>query len=301
MIGRGVLIIGASGFIGSAIGRKLREEGFAVTGVARGRCDDAQFPVRAMECTIEAVAKLVSELRPIAVIHAAGPASVQASLSEPDADFNDSVVPFQRLLEGVRRSGLLPRVAYLSSAAVYGDAEVLPIPTTAPVRPVSPYGHHKAICETLAAEYATCFGVPSLILRIFSVFGAEQRRLLIWDLFQKFRADAQVVVDGTGEEARDYIHVDDLAEQLASAMVTSSAPRVILNVGSGRSVTVQELARLIGRLLGSSKNISFTGRQRVGDPREWRADMSSYEALSGKRVSVDFERRLEEVLQQWHA
>lgn len=295
----GALIVGAAGFLGSAIGRKLLEEGFVVSGVSRHGREDAGFPIWTAECTVDVVANFISELRPVVVVHAAGPASVQSSLLDPSADFDGSVLPFQRVLEGIRRTGQHPRVAYLSSASVYGEVETLPIPATTPTRPISPYGHHKVMCETLAREYALCFGIPSLILRIFSVFGAEQRRLLIWELFRKFLSDASVVLDGTGEEARDYIHIDDLAEQVATALTASTTPYFVLNLGSGRSVTTRRLAQLVGRALASDKDVRFTGRRREGDPREWRADMSSYEALCARQLSLDFENRLEEVLLQW--
>ena len=292
-------MIGAAGFIGAWIARRLRREGFTVIGVSRRARDDKDSTTRIMEYTIETVAELISELRPAVVIHAAGRASVRGSLTDPNSDFKDSVDLFQHVLEGIRRTNLRPRVAFLSSASVYGEVQTLPIPTTAATRPISPYGHHKVICETLAAEYATCFGIPSVIFRIFSVFGAEQKRLLVWDLFRKFEADADVVVDGTGEEARDYIHVEDLAEQIVRALKASRASRVVVNVGSGRSVTVRELALLVGKLLGSKKNVTFNGRRRVGDPVAWRADMSSYEELCDAQVSLDFQGRLEQVLRQW--
>jgi len=294
-----VLVTGASGFIGSACCQKFLEQGFAVTGVVRRAYAAPGFPVRITDFSSEAMAALIGELRPTMLIHAAGPASVAASIADPAADFAGSVRLFEQMLEGVRLSALRPKVAFFSSAAVYGDPETLPTPETARTRPISPYGHHKVMCETLAAEYASCFGVPVLTLRVFSVFGHGQRRLLVWDLFRKFQQDAEVVMDGTGDEARDYVHIDDLVDQAAALLRSFSTPHDVVNIAGGRAVKVRVLAGLVGRLLGSSKRIAFTGRQRAGDPREWRADMSHYEALTGAGVRVDLERRLDQVLAQW--
>jgi len=296
-----VIVTGASGFIGGAIGRAFQQQGFAVTGVARKPVAGCGFPVRVADYAADSIAALVAEVRPAALVHAAGTASVGASITDPAQDYAGSVQLFWQVLEGVRRSGLRPRVAFISSAAVYGQPETLPIAEDAQFRPISPYGHHKVMCETLAAEYASCFGVPALVLRAFSVFGAGQRRLLVWDLFRKFRDDAEVVLDGTGEEARDYVHVEDLAAHSAELLRALREINEVVNIGSTHSVTVHDLARLVGRLLGSSKPVAFTGRQRGGDPKEWRADMSRYHALTGKGVVVDLERRLEQVLRQWRA
>lgn len=294
-----VLVTGAPGFIGSAFGRGLLEQGFAVTGVARRTGASAGFALRVSDYSVDAVAALVAEVRPAVLVHAAGTASVGASIADPAQDFAGSVQLFWRVLEGVRRSGLRPRVVFISSAAVYGQPETLPISEAAGLRPISPYGHHKLMCESLSAEYATCFGVPALVLRVFSVFGSGQQRLLVWDLFRKFRDDAEVVLDGTGDEARDYVHVDNLATQSEVLLRSLREPHEIVNIGSGHSVTVRELARLVGRLLGSAKPVAFTGRQRGGDPKEWRADMARYQTLTGAAVVPDLERRLDQVLRQW--
>lgn len=293
------VITGASGFIGGAMCRELEKRGFSVTGVTRRPVMEAEFPVRVIDYSIDSVARLVSELRPSVLFHAVGTASVAGSIADPERDFASSVLMFQHVLEGVRRSGVPCRVVFPSSAAVYGNPETLPVAESAARRPISPYGHNKAICEILASAYGTCFGVPSLVLRIFSMFGPAQRNLLVWDLFRKFRDDPEVFLDGTGEEARDFIHVEDFAAQAMLAIERTTATHAVLNVGAGLSVTVLQVAQRIGALLGSSKPVRFTGRQRPGDPLAWRADLSAFEALGGAPVVLDFEARIGEVLLQW--
>src|SRR6266568_4070727 len=99
---------------------------------------------------VEELAALISDLKPTTIIHSAGSASVGLSLSQPSNDFNDSVALFQRLMEATRISGERPRVVFLSSAAVYGNPNILPVSELEPLLPISPYGYHKLMGEAIA-------------------------------------------------------------------------------------------------------------------------------------------------------
>src|SRR5258706_2499172 len=193
------LVTGANGFVGSALLRAAPAAGIEARPITRR---DTDYSPRS-------IAALVDEARADFVFHGAGSASVAASMQDPAADFASSVALFERVLEGVRLSGRRPRVIFPSSAAVYGDALQQPIGEEASLAPISAYGFHKVMCERLAAEYAACFGVPAVVLRIFSLFGSAQRRLLVWELFRQFRESPEVALAGTGDEERDYLHVDD--------------------------------------------------------------------------------------------
>jgi len=112
----------------------------------------------------------------------------------------------------VRRSGRRPLVLFPSSAAVYGDLKETRADEETPLAPISPYGFHKAACELLGREYAECFGLRVVVCRLFSLFGPTQRRLLVWELYKQLSGPAQTVwLEGTGEEVRDYLHVEDAA------------------------------------------------------------------------------------------
>jgi UDP-glucose 4-epimerase len=288
-----ILITGSNGFVGGGFGRSASRAGHTVLGVGR-----AAQPARAWPgayAQIDAVsadlAPLVREFAPDVLFHATGTASVRASLDAPLADLRASVQSFANALDAVRRSGARPLVLFPSSAAVYGDPARLPVGEDAPARPISPYGFHKAACELIAREYADCFGVRVVVCRLFSLFGAAQRRLLVWELYRQCAgADSTVWLGGTGEETRDYLHVDEVSSallRLAEARLAGGAGDaggaggecLAVNVASGEEVSALELARRVRDLVAPAKEIRCRGALRPGDPRAWRADTSRLRGL----------------------
>jgi UDP-glucose 4-epimerase len=218
------------------------------------------------------------------LFHAAGTASVGASLVDPLTDFRGSVSVCANVLEAVRRSGKNPLIFIPSSAAVYGNPVALPVNERAAVQPISPYGFHKAMCETLARESAECFGLRMIVCRLFSVFGAGQRRLLIWELFKQLSgAGESAWLDGTGSESRDFLHIDDVAGavfQLAGEFARSPSGRFeIVNVASGEETRVSEIAVRIRDLVAPDKDVRCRGTARPGDPLNWRGEISRLHSL----------------------
>jgi UDP-glucose 4-epimerase len=293
-----VVVTGANGFVGSAISRQAMREGWTVVGVVRRA--PAAGGARVCDYSVEALRALLVEVDPALVVHAAGAASVAASVENPDADFHASVALTQRVLEGVRRSGRRPLLVYASSAAVYGNPASLPVGEDAPLRPISPYGFHKMMCERLIEEYAAWYGQPGLSLRAFSLLGEAQRRLLIWDVFQKARA-GDVTLAGTGEESRDYLYIDDYARLMLAAARRHPGGFEVLNGASGRSVTVREVAQRILELTRSTGALAFNGQVRPGDPKEWRADVSRLAERVGPLELASFEKRLAQIVRVWSA
>jgi UDP-glucose 4-epimerase len=274
-----LLITGSAGFIGGSVGRYAASAGHAIVGVARRSQPDPGWPgfhVPADAANTD-LAPIVAAAKPDVVFHAAGSASVGSSVSAPWDDFRAAVVSWANLLDGVRRSGRLPLVVFPSSAAVYGNPADLPVLESAPIAPISPYGYHKAACELLAREYADCFGVRVLVVRVFSVFGPAQRRLLVWDLYQQAIADGpDMWLEGTGQESRDYLHVDDLSALilgLAATVQDGAASVTTVNAGRGEETPVLKMAEHVRWAAGRPvKSICCRGYSRPGDPRRWRAD-----------------------------
>lgn len=277
-----LLVTGALGFIGGSVARHAFERGHEVLGLARPE-DPAPhrapgFPITHLDGSASLTSILAAHA-PDAVLHAAGKASVGASMSAPGDDFEGSVLTFQALLEAVRASGLRPRVILPSSAAVYGDPGALPVAEDAPAAPISPYGFHKRIAEILADEYAACFGLDVVVARLFSVFGPAQRRLLLWEIYAQLAGPGdEAWLDGTGAESRDFLPVSDVAEALIQLAdrPRRGRPRAaeILNVASGEERTVLEIASAMRDLVAPHKRITCRGHERPGDPKRWRADIT---------------------------
>jgi UDP-glucose 4-epimerase len=285
-VSRRLLVTGCRGFIGSSAGLLAARHGWELLGISRSSHADARWPGRhqSRDVVVDDLAGVVADFRPDVVLHAAGSASVAASMHDPLADLRGAVLSWANLLDGVRRSGTDPLVVFLSSAAVYGQPDVLPVAESAPTRPISPYGHHKVLCEQLAAEYAGCYGTRTLVTRVFSVLGPRQRRLLTYELAAQALGDAPAVtVRGTGDESRDFLHVDDVAGAiLGLATSRLTGPLDVVNVASGRETTVRELAEEVSERAGGAKAVRYEGRASPGDPERWVADVSKLRSHLGE-------------------
>jgi UDP-glucose 4-epimerase len=280
-----ILITGGNGFVGGGFGRCAARAGHTVLGVGRAAQPTRGWPGAYAQADAASadLAPLVAEFAPDVLFHAAGTASVRASLEAPLEDLRASVLSFANVLDAVRRSGARPLVLFPSSAAVYGDPARLPVREDAPARPISPYGFHKAACELVAREYADCFGLRLVVCRLFSLFGAAQRRLLVWELYRQCVGGGETIwLEGTGEETRDYLHVEDASSallRLAEARLSdgtrgAGGDCLTVNVASGAGVGALELARRVRDLAAPAKEIRCRGMARPGDPRAWQADTS---------------------------
>lgn len=272
------LVTGAAGFLGSKIVSALAEAGYDVVGIDRVAAP-AAVPVHELSLPGERLDALLAEVRPALVVHAAGPASVGASLDDPAADFAGSVVVTASLLEAVRRHAPAARVVLLSSAAVYGNPASLPVAEDAPLAPLSPYGFHKTMVEALGREHHVVFGMKTASLRIFSAYGAGLARQLLWDVCEKARRDDVVRLFGTGDETRDFIHADDVARAVVAVAEHAPFEGEAYNVASGTETSVREVAEPLVRAISQGTPVEFSGEVREGDPLRWRADISRLAAL----------------------
>ena len=259
--------------MGEQIGRYFFSSGHEVAGVGRFR---RSFPWRTWEMSLPD-AEFMTVLRdfaPQVLIHCAGTSSVLASVDNPLADFKNNVDVCAFTLDAVRQQAPSCKFVLLSSASVYGNPVDLPIAETVPCSPISPYGYHKYLCETLVDEYSIVYGLNTATLRIFSAYGEGLRRQVLYDLCCKFSdpATRTVEVYGTGNETRDFIHAVDVAR--AIDVIIAAGCQGVVNVASGSQRSIGQVAGLIRSCLGNDKDMRFTGRVRAGEPLYWEADIS---------------------------
>jgi len=292
-----VFVTGAGGFLGRHIASAFVQAGRRTVGFGRrepaaepGLGVSAPSAYVAGDLSREDLARAAREHgAPAVLIHAAGGSSVGASIADPQGDLARNVGSLQESLAFLAEHAPQTRLVYLSSAAVYGAGAVGPIPETARIDPVSPYGRHKAKAEALIGEAATTWGVDAAIIRFFSAYGPGLRKQLLWDLAGRLLArPAEVVLSGTGDEARDFLYADDAA---ALALLLAGLPRqaepLIVNGGSGRAVTVRQVAEALRDALGLDAPIRFSGQTRPGDPERLTADIARARALGFEpRVSL---------------
>lgn len=273
------LVTGAGGFLGGYIADRLREGGWDVTGAGR---PEIEIPSRPF-------AELLKTRRPSVLVHCAAPASVGASIEDPARDLQGSVDVLSGVLEHARALRKPPRILLLSSAAVYGEAQVLPIAETHSTAPVSPYGFHRLASEVLLREYSAVYGVPTAALRIFSAYGEGLRRQILWDICRMGVRNGRVELQGTGRESRDFVHASDVAEAAVAVIGAGQFEAEAYNVGSGVETTIADLARMAVVGVGlPEESVSFSGSARPGDPANWRADISRLSSLGVEpRVSIE--------------
>jgi len=278
-----VLITGVAGFIGRHAARYFSQAGWEVFGIDSASAENAPLPCLEAYVSLWLPSRQLLELicawKPEVLIHCAGRASVEMSIKQPEADFHGNTVITFEVLEALRRHAPNCRFINLSSAAIYGNPDKLPISETHPPAPISPYGFHKWQTDILCQEYATAFGLHTASLRIFSAYGPGLRRQVMWDICNKAITLGRLQLHGSGEESRDFIHVQDIARALGTLATAPSLLGQSYNLGTGREVTIRELANLILTNLAFDFEPEFDGQLGGGIPRNWCADISRLQVL----------------------
>jgi UDP-glucose 4-epimerase len=274
-----VLITGASGFIGRHVARRFTEAGRYVVGLGHGTWSPEEAGSwgvsewHAADISFDSLAN--SGPSPDIIVHCAGSGSVGYSLTHPYQDFQRSAETIAATLEYMRLRAAKARLVYLSSAAVYGQRSSNdPILEQTPLEPISPYGLHKMVGESLCRMYGFQYGVRSVVIRFFSIYGCGLRKQLLWDACIK-ASRGEIEFSGTGEETRDWLDVTDAAELVFCSAGRSSPNRPVADGGTGESVSTRAVLEELFSNLGIQSKPAFSGVARVGDPKHYRADVST--------------------------
>jgi len=278
-----VWVTGANGFIGRYLVRELADAGYAVHGIGHGALTEDDRERLGLKAwldgeidapSLDALAGLHGP--PLRIFHLAGGSSVRPSMELPLEDFSRTVTSTARLLEWLRTSAPDCKLIAASSAAVYGADHIGPISENAALAPMSPYGHHKRMMEQLCDNYAQSFGISSLIVRLFSVYGPNLRKQLFWETCSRLSQNVStLVLGGTGNEVRDWTDVRDVVRLLARLGELSFDGRCqIVNGGSGVGMCVADVANMLVKMFGCETSITYSGVARRGDPYRLLADDS---------------------------
>lgn len=274
---RTILVTGANGFLGRHVSRAAALQGNQVIGMGHGDWTEESWRSWGLSAWHEldvTLASLVAHAgQPDVVIHCAGSASVGFSIENPAQDFERTVGTTLEVLEYLRTSAPETALVFPSSGAVYGGATTLPITEESPLAPVSPYGVHKKIAEDLCRSYSQSFGLRVAIVRIFSAYGVELRKQLLWDACRKaLMGDCRF--GGTGRETRDWVHAEDVARLLLIASDHAEPGASSVNCATGQDVAVESILAVLFEALGTSRRPEFTGSARPGDPERVAGDPS---------------------------
>ena len=213
------------------------------------------------------------------VFHMACLARVQPSIENPHLYHDKNVNGIVNVLEGCRKYGI-SRLVFSSSSSVYGDAEEVPTSENCKLNPISPYALHKLIGEQYCKLYSELYGIDTVSLRYFNVYGDRQPTegayCLVMGIFAGQRLNNQpMTIRGDGEQRRDFTHVDDVVDANVRCMEYTSAEFKgdIYNIGNGDNRSVNQIAELIG---GDRININS-----VIEPRETLANYDKANKVFG--------------------
>lgn len=296
---KSVIVTGSFGFLGQYISREFMSAGWNVIGIDRRRKESEVFPHlklnehHIIDIHTEQFESLLGQNKPDLIVHVAGPASVADSFENPANDFNSSIKLAFHILDSIRRISPQTKFIFLSSAAVYGNPTYLPVKENETQHPISPYGYHKMICELLIKEYVSIFQIPACSARIFSAYGPGLKRQVVWDICQKALNDPSIELSGTGNESRDFIHADDIAQAIRLIADRGSFTGGAYNVANGREIRIAELVKVITSTLQKDNIVNFSGLVRSGDPLQWSADVSELIHL-GYQQKISFEEGIQD-------
>jgi len=288
---RGTAIVtGAAGFIGSTLTDRLLEDGWDVIGIdsfedyypreykernlASARSHPAftliERNLLALAADSEAFDALVGGAD--VVFHLAAQAGVRASWGASFSIYTDNnILATQLILESARRTGLA-KLVYASSSSVYGDTDVLPMREDARCRPFSPYGVSKLAAEHLCYLYWRNFGVETVSLRFFTVYGPRQRPDMGFHKFiRAVLEERPITVYGDGEQTRDFTYVSDIVDGLVSAAGVPGGG--VYNLGGGSRVSLLSVLETLQGVMGTPIRLERVGKQ-AGDVRDTAAELT---------------------------
>jgi len=287
------LVTGASGFIGSALVRYLRAQGWDVLTVDRRLSPDAEPPTRQVDVAQEGALAGLLDDRTV-VFHMAASADVAASVANPRHDFDNTFRGVFEVLEAARQAG--SRVVFPSTASIFDSSNALPLAERAFPRPTSPYAAGKLGGEAYCHAYHRSYGLDVRIARLFSVYGVGMFRFAIHDIVRKIQDNHdEVSIFGDGNQVRDYLFIEDAVRGLTLVGFDGAAGEEY-NVASGIPVRLLDLTRTIADIMGYPNiKIRPTGKSFAGDTARWYADVSKVRAL-GFEPRIDLRAGLERTI-----
>lgn len=289
-----MLIFGCNGFVGTELCNLYKKNNYKVFGCDINDLRSEKIDVFFSHTVLEDNPQLIFSESYDVCVNCAGSASVPYSFQNPFGDYELNTRIVFKILNELKLSDSRARFINLSSAAVYGNPNKLPISEETPLAPISPYGNHKFMSELIVEQYRNYFNIDAISLRIFSAYGPGLRKQIFWDLYQKSMQGNLVHMHGTGKESRDFIFIEDLAEAIYLISIHPGKVHHVYNIANGEEITIQHIVDLFRSSFNKNLQFEFNGFVREGDPTNWCADITKLKELGYKQV-VSIETGIERV------
>jgi len=284
------LVTGAAGFLGSALANRLVREGHQVRGIddlSAGDASRLSSDVRFTRGDVTDRAKLWPLLQDVdCVYHLAAKVSVSESVLHPREYNTVNVGGTVSVMEAMRDVGV-QRVVLISSGAVYGDQQKQPLREDTPPDPRSPYAVSKLAAEHYVRTIGALWGIETVCLRVFNAYGPGQplpteHPPVIPHFLRLAVRGGTVIIHGNGDQTRDFVFIDDVVEAMVAAATAPNVDRLVINVGSGKEVSITSLVQHVAETAGVSVDWMFIEDQDPG-PSRMCADIGLARKLLGHK------------------
>jgi UDP-N-acetylglucosamine/UDP-N-acetyl-alpha-D-glucosaminouronate 4-epimerase len=289
-VARRVLVTGGAGFIGSHLVRALLERGETVRVIDnfstgnRGNLGGLEDDVEVVEGELRSYERVHNAMRGVEIVfHQGALPSVPRSVQDPLTTSAVNVEGTLNVLLAARDEGTR-RVIFASSSSIYGRQDSLPLAETAKPDPISPYGVAKLAAERYCVSFSRVYPLETVALRYFNVFGPRQDprskyAAVVPKFLTEIAAGQPAPIYGDGEQRRDFTYIGNVVDANLLAADSANGNGRVLNIATGQSVTVNELAEAIGSVLGREVEREYLPPRPGEIPASWADTTAAQEAL----------------------
>ena len=300
------LVTGGAGFIGSHLVRGLLRGGFQVRvldNFQTGKLENIEEVASDIQILTGSITDADIVRQAVegvdCIFHEAALPSVPRSVRDPLASNEVNVNGTLQLLLAARDAGV-KRLVYAASSSAYGNTPTLPKVETMPAHPLSPYAVAKLAAEGYCRAFTQVYGLETVSLRYFNVFGPRQDPLseyaaVIPRFITALLEDREMCIYGDGEQSRDFTFIDNVVQGNLKALAAPGAAGETCNLATGESYTLNHLASLLGEILNATPRIRYEQR-RAGDVQHSLADIEKARRLLGYEPTVTFRAGLEQTV-----